>query len=198
MFRTIYRRHTWGGTSVSGGGSDLARTVGVRTSLPTLLREIGARHVLDAPCGDFHWMSQVRLDVYTYIGMDIVPELISQNEQRYGADGVRFLLSDITQDELPRVDLILCRDCMVHLSSKDIFRCLRNFKKSGSQYLLATTYPGEVRRHRNIVTGMWRLLDLQMPPFRFPEPLQILDDSSDDEFDRKKRLGLWKIQELPV
>jgi SAM-dependent methyltransferase len=200
VFCTIYKKRTWGGRSASGGGSDLLRTISVRQALPTLLHDIGARTVLDAPCGDFHWMAHVSLGVDSYIGVDIVPEVISQNKQKYETKNVRFFRADITRDELPQTALILCRDCMVHLSYKDIFLCLHNFRKSGSTYILATTYPGQVRRNWNIVTGMWRPLDLQLPPFNFPEPLQLLRDGSGSKslFDRNKYLGLWKIEELLI
>jgi len=200
VFRTIYRKRTWGGASASGGGSDLSRTTAVRAALPALLREIGVRTMLDAPCGDYHWMSHVRLDVASYVGVDIVPELISENRRRYATGNISFVEADIRKDPLPRADLILCRDCMVHLSHEDIFRCLQNFKRSGSTYLLATTHPGEVRRHWNIITGMWRPLDLQLPPFNFPEPLRLLDDHGDDDsvFVGKKCLALWRIDGLPI
>ena len=83
-----------------------------------------------------------------------------------------FLNVDVTSDDLPEADVVLCRDCLVHLSSTDIFAALRNFRRSGSTYLLTTTYPGLLSHNRNIVTGMWRPVDLQLPPFGFPAPFK--------------------------
>ena len=53
-FSQIYEKKSWGdGESVSGPGSDLDQTAAIREALPKLLREIGARSMVDAPCGDF-------------------------------------------------------------------------------------------------------------------------------------------------
>jgi len=200
VFCTIYKKHAWGGgESLSGGGSNLIQASAIMEAIPTLLRKIGARSVLDAPCGDFYWMSRLSLDVDSYIGMDIVPELIRENQRKYETGTFHFIHADITRDELPRVDLIICRDCMVHFSYEDIFRCLCNFKKSGSTYLLATTYPGLLKRNWNIVTGMWRPLDLQLPPFNFPGPIKLIEEECAEATDYKeKSLALWRIENLPI
>jgi SAM-dependent methyltransferase len=197
VFQTIYERHPWGGRSASGGGSDLALTVSIRSALPGLLGDLGVRSMLDAPCGDFHWMAHVPLQLDRYIGMDIVPELIDK-AQKYSSHKVQFRVGDIVRSDLPKADLILCRDCLVHLSYKDIFECLHNFRRSGSTYLLTTTFPGQVRRHWNIATGMWRPIDLERPPFNFPKPLRLVqDDVPENEiFASNKCLGLWKLSEL--
>jgi hypothetical protein len=198
VFQSIYERRTWGNRSASGGGSDLELTVSVRSALPALLEKFDVHSLLDAPCGDFNWMAHVLLDVERYIGMDIVPELID-HAQNYASDKFHFICGDIITSDLPRVDLILCRDCLVHLSYNQIFACLANFRRSGSTYLLTTTFPGQVRRHWNIMTGMWRPLDLQLPPFSFPMPLCLLqEDVPETElFASNKCLGLWKLSELP-
>jgi len=54
-FTPFYTKNLWGGDeSVSGPGSSLKSTAKLRRELPKLLREIGARTLLDAPCGDFN------------------------------------------------------------------------------------------------------------------------------------------------
>ncbi|HET8670950.1 MAG TPA: class I SAM-dependent methyltransferase, partial [Candidatus Saccharimonadales bacterium] len=140
-FRHVYNTNAWGGReSVSGEGSSLEQTVILRQTLPSLLRSIQATTLLDAPCGDYFWMKELLLDVELYIGVDIVKEIIDQNRRRYGGRGKQFFVKDITKDSLPRVDCILCRDCLDHLSFEHIFRVLENFRRSGATYLLATTY----------------------------------------------------------
>ncbi len=50
IFRQIYLGGGWpGGDSISGPGSTLARTRNLRAALPGLLRQVGARLLLDAP-----------------------------------------------------------------------------------------------------------------------------------------------------
>lgn len=198
VFAVIHRKRAWGdGTSVSGGGSDLAETRTVREVLPDLLSDFDIRTMLDAPCGDFHWMSQVDLPLELYIGADIVEPIVAANQHNYGSPARRFICADITRDPLPRADLILCRDCMVHMSNPDIALALRNFKRSGARYLLATTYPQMVARNRSIVTGMWRFLDLERPPFAFPPPLRLVEEQTMEIY-RSKSLGLWRFEDLPL
>jgi len=199
VFETINEKRTWGGESASGGGSDLSGTVAIRTGLPELIRDLAISSMLDAPCGDFHWMAHVALDLSRYIGVDIVTSMIDDNARKYSSGKVHFLKADIRSDDLPTADLIFCRDCLPHLSYSDIFRCLRNFKKSGAKYLLTSTYPGVVRRHWNIVSGMYRPIDLRLPPFNFPESMLVLQDGTEgDMFTSHKRLGLWRMSDLEI
>ncbi|MGH8131319.1 MAG: class I SAM-dependent methyltransferase [Steroidobacteraceae bacterium] len=195
VFDGIYHSNHWGGDeSRSGTGSSLAQTRVVRQVLPELLSELGCRSMLDAPCGDFNWLSQVPLDV-EYFGYDIVGRAIASNTQRYGSDRVRFVRGDITSSRLPRVDLILCRDCLVHLSYSDAFLALRNFLRSGARYLLTTTFPG--RANRDIVTGAWRPLDLERPPFKFPKPARVINEVCTESSGsyQDKSLGLWDLSQ---
>lgn len=196
VFSVIYRTKAWGeDTSASGGGSELAETESLREVLPDLLRELDVRSMLDAPCGDFHWMSAVDLGLESYFGVDIVEPLIQENKERYETERVRFFRMDITKEQLPTSDLILCRDCMVHMSNEDIQLTLQNFKRSGARYLLATTYPGTVERNKNVLTGMWRYLDLQRPPFNFPPPLRLIDERTKEAY-QGKSLGLWSFNQI--
>jgi len=198
VFTTIHRKRSWGRESVSGGGSDLVQTERVRALLSEFVRQYEVRTLVDAPCGDFYWMSSLALELDRLIGLDIVEELIEQNREHYASDRIRFEVADITRDPLPRADLILCRDCLVHLSFRDIHAAVRNMKGSGSTYLLTTTYPGLLRRNHNIVTGMWRPIDLQLKPFRFPPPLRIESEECTEETDYpQKSLALWRLDDLP-
>lgn len=83
---------------------------------------------------------------------------------------------------------MLCRDCLVHLSFVDIVRALNNIKRSGISYLLTTTFP-DCDRNEDTVTGDWRVLNLERPPFSFTE--------GGREF-RDKSLGLWLVRDLPT
>lgn len=77
VFTEIYRRNIWGyQETVSGGGSTLHYTEKVRQTLPGLLADLNIGTMLDLPCGDYHWMSEIELPVAHYIGADIVPHLV--------------------------------------------------------------------------------------------------------------------------
>src|SRR5215475_5642841 len=121
-------------------------------------------------------MRKVDLVKVDYIGADVVPSVIKANQQTYGSKNVRFVVSDITRDQLPRADLVLCRDCLVHLSFEDIHKIIENIRSSGSKYLLASDSP-HVRLNENKITGLdWRHLNLSSPPFNFPEPIERVKD----------------------
>jgi SAM-dependent methyltransferase len=194
IFTDIYRDNLWGDSeSVSGRGSTLARTETIRRALPALLASVGARSLLDAPCGDFNWMRHVELDGVEYTGADVVPELIARNRQTYGRPGRNFVVADVTRDPLPRADVVLCRDCFIHLSFRDINAALANFKRSGSGFLLATTHIN-IAENEDMRTGGWRSVNLQSPPFNFPQPRQLVVEDAE----QGKCLGMWNLEELAV
>lgn len=182
--------------SLSGPGSDLAQTAAVRRRLPELLREFNCTSLLDLPCGDFYWMNTLELDV-DYVGGDIVAELIARNQRQFQGARRKFLRLDLQQDDLPASGLVLCRDCLVHFSNRDIVLALNNIKRSGSCYLLTTTFIDR-DHNRDIVTGKWRPLNLQRPPFGLPAPIEVIDEAHPQPRYRDKRLGLWRIEDIPA
>lgn len=190
VFSRIYRRQLWQEPeSVSGTGSTFERTVALRAALPGLLTGLGCRSLLDAPCGDSHWMSTLDLQIEEYIGVDIVPELIERNERERGGPARRYLIADLRADELPRADVVLCRDCLIHLPLTDGVRVLRNFKRSGAQWLLVSHYP-EVTENVEVVTGDHRQRNLRLPPFNLPEPEWAITENPG------RQLALWPFESV--
>jgi SAM-dependent methyltransferase len=194
VFARMYQRNSWANAeSASGDGSDLEQTTVVRKELSRLIADFNIRTLLDAPCGDFYWMKEVDRHGCRYLGVDIVPQMIAVNERNYGNDTTSFAVLDIMKDELPRVDLILCRDCLVHLPLEAGVKALQAFFRSGSRYLLSTTYPGLVKRNRPLyITGNWRPLDLERAPFFLRAPLRVINEGCTETEDyAEKSLGLW-------
>ena len=190
VFDYIYHAHGWGGESVSGAASSMERTQAIRAALPEVIRATGARVMLDIPCGDCHWIRQVALPVERYIGADIVEALIEGNRRQWAGPGRSFVVCDLVEDPLPEADLVLCRDCLIHLSLRLARRALENVRRSGARYLLATTFVGA--RNRPIVTGQWRPLDLCRAPFDLPAPEGLINEAH-PEFPNKA-LGLWRLR----
>ena len=96
VFARIYARREWGDDeSRSGPGSGLTRTAGLRAALPTLLRELEVERILDAGCGDFHWLGCAELAVQEYIGIDVVPELIGELRRCHAAPSRRFVCAHV-------------------------------------------------------------------------------------------------------
>lgn len=199
-FARILETNLWGApTSVSGLGSEDLATAAIREALPALLQKLGARSLLDAPCGDAGWIATCKLDV-DYIGADIVPSLIETNRRRAANGEVagRFVLADITSDPLPRADLILCRDCLVHLSFRNIGRAVTRFHDSGARHLLVTTFPGW-ETNDDCEDGDWRALNFERAPFNWPAPLELINERCDEGGGgwSDKSLGLWRLADLP-
>lgn len=198
IFTSYYEQSAWGDPDTrSGQGSNLERTAFLRRALPALISELSATSILDIPCGDYYWMQQIDLQVPNYIGADIVTKIIENNNERFSTEKVRFQKLDLLNDSLPCVDVILCRDCLVHFSYDNVFKAIRNIQRSNSKYLLVTTFQ-HLATNTDIYTGDWRPLNLQRPPFNFPEPIKLLDEHSPWSTDIRegKSLGLWKICDL--
>jgi len=192
-FRDIYRRNHWGGTvSPSGQGASPSQTDLLRKALPVLLARLGVDTLLDLPCGDYSWMRLVDLPGVSYIGADLLAEVIQPLQASHGDSKHRFLVLDLTRDRLPQVDMLFCRDCLVHLSFEDIQRALNNLVRSGIPYLMTTTFP-QCEINEDIVTGDWRLLNLERSPFHFPPPLELLNEGCTEGggLFADKSLGLW-------
>lgn len=197
-FTHIFQTDLWSGRdSVSGAGASRNQTRVLETELPSLLRKLEVDVLLDLPCGDFSWMQHVVLPIVRYIGGDIVPQLVELNREKYGRDDREFIELDLTSDRLPTADLLLCRDALVHLSYDDIFSALRNIQRSDIDLLLTTTFP-ECEQNVDIRSGDWRLLNLERPPFNFPQPIQMLNEQCTEGNGayRDKSLGLWKVEDL--
>ena len=198
VFTRIYHKNEFGGRqSVSGPGSDLKQTKVIRRELPRLTKDFKISSMLDIPCGDFNWMRRVDLDKIQYLGADIVKNIIGQNKTNYKKKNIHFYHLNLIKDSLPKVGLVLCRDCLVHFSYHDIFLALKNICLSGSTYLLTTIFTGRTS-NCDINTGAWRPLNLVLPPFNLPKPIEVINEKYLAEHGkyRDKSLGLWRIKEI--
>lgn len=198
-FIHYYNTNYWGGKeSVSGRGSDSLQTNTVILGIEKLISDFGFTSILDVPCGDFNWMKKVDFSFCKYIGGDIVPGLITKNRDSYSNNtNISFEIIDITTTLLPQVDLIICRDCLVHFSYKDIKRSILNFQKSNSKYLLVTSFPGH-NKNVDIITGNWRALNLEEKPFNFPKPEITINENCTEEngLYSDKSLCLYKLSSI--
>lgn len=168
-FTEIYKNNSWGDKeSVSGAGSRINYTQNLRSDLPELFKLFNIKSVYDAPCGDFNWMNLVVNEMNVlYYGGDIVEDLIRENNKKFSNDKISFNHTDITNDSPPKVDLWICRDCLIHLSYRDILKFFNNFLNSEIKYLLVSSHVG-LKLNSNIETGGFRHLDLFNSPFNSP------------------------------
>lgn len=200
-FTRYFKNNTFGSNeSVSGAGSTLEQTRVLREVLPTIFQEYEIKAFTDAPCGDFNWMRYVDLDsIDSYQGLDIVKGIIESNNQKYSSGKVSFQVCDISNDPIRISDLILCRDCLVHLSYQDANKVVKNFKNSGAKYLLTTTFT-ERTKNEDLGKKIWRTLNLGLSPFNFPTPIVIINESCTEgnNMFTDKSLALYDLSKVNV
>lgn len=198
VFTEIYNTNHWKSLeSISGTGSEISQTVVLVEGLETWLKSADIRSILDIPCGDFKWMKKVNLSKINYIGADIVEDLIKDNLEKYQDNNITFKVLNLINDPLPNSDVIIVRDCLVHMSYENIFNAIKNIKLSGSKFLLTTTFVDYCSNY-DIVTGDWRRLNLQKKPFNFPKPILIINEqcTEDNGIYRDKSMALWEIEKI--
>jgi hypothetical protein len=100
-------------------------------------------------------MRRVDLSGVDYFGADIASTVIDKNSQQYARPGARFIRADLTKDPLPTAEMIMCRDCWVHLSFEDIAAVLKTsdgLERHGCWFPTRLAKPG-IRTKRRVLTG---------------------------------------------
>ena len=199
-FTRIYKHNLWGSeNSASGTGSTLEHTKALREALPKLFKSYDIQTIFDAPCGDFHWMKDVLSNSdFKYIGADIVRPMIEHLKKSETTDNVQFHHLDITKAHYPKADLMICRDCLFHLSFKDTLGVLQRFINSEIQFLLTTTHtPETVSRNTDIETGDFRHINLLEQPYCFPKNYLLeIDDWLPPE--GRRYMYLWDRDQIKI
>jgi hypothetical protein len=186
-FQDIYRHGLWGGDRQSkfySGVGSRGEAVDVYVENMTAIlkahaKELGRPLVLvDLGCGDFEVGRRLvaGLPDMTYIGCDIVPELVAHNNKTFGQGKVSFRHVDIVVDSLPKGDVCLVRQVLQHLSNGEIADILGRMGEY--QFIYVTEgHPaqrmGPINPDKlagfdvrfNWQTGTGRGVELDQPPF---------------------------------
>ncbi len=191
VFSTIERNRVWG-AHISGAGSSLDATATTRRIVETVVKQLEVASMVDVACGDFVWMPLVleRLsDNFQYTGCDIVPALVEKHSAAYPQ--FRFQTLDFVLGEIPKADLIFCRDALQHLPVRDIITALDNFSNSGAKYLMASTHLRRtgLKNAQKCKVGKCRDRNLILPPFNLPDPIVIYGEQDSTH----KFLGVWEL-----
>lgn len=181
--------------SVSGPGSTLEETETVRIFLENIFQKYSIKSFADAPCGDLYWIAEIAKSVPKYKGFDIVRPIIKKNVLNH--PDLEFAKVNLVNTVIDKFDLILCRDLLVHLSNDDAVTVISNFKKSGSLFLLSTTFPNQTK-NIDLEKRIWRPLNLELPPFSLGQPIVTCRENSREHPNfADKSLGLWRLNEIP-
>src|SRR5512139_2329881 len=172
-----------------GIGATVANTESIRKELPKLFLGLGIRSLVDAPCGDFNWLSTVSMEQIDYTGCDIDPVNIKIARGRdTNARSAKFLVADIRNDRLPSVDLMLCREFLQHLPNRQVHDVLANYYYSRIPFLLATCHTNKENDDLP-KPGGFRPLNLALSPFNLPPPVRVIEDGD-------HLLALWQRDQL--
>lgn len=172
--------------SICGVGSTISYTEDLRKELPKLIETFKINSIFDAPCGDMNWMSVFLKDnLIDYTGADIVKDVVLDNQTKYSNKSTKIIHLDITNEDFPKADLWICRDCWFHLTDDQIFSSIKNFLKSDIKFLLTTTHINNGFKNTNLDTVGFKLIDLFSSPYSFPEPLYRITDYKGKKFPRE-------------
>ena len=201
-FELIYKFNYWGDkSSLSGTGSSIKKTENIRRELKKILIDYKIKSILDVPCGDFVWMKNF-LNIENspkYIGGDIVQDLINILKEKNKKKNVDFLFINITNSNLPKADILVCRDCFIHFSNDNIKKSLNNFLKSGIKYILVSdSVISDNFRNYDINTGEFRKLDLTSEPFNLPKDnlYSFKDVFNDKQNCFETKMTLWHRDQI--
>lgn len=199
-FTEIYNTNYWSSCeSRSGLGSSIEYTENLRFQLNHLFKCFNIKKVFDAPCGDFNWMRLVVVQnpLIEYIGGDIVEKIVEVNEINNNMTNVKFINIDITKDKLPQSDLMICRDCLFHFTTENVWKTIKNFVESGISYLLTTTHVNINNEiiNKNIIDGSFSLIDLMSAPYNFPKDFLYCIEDWIQGFP-KRRMYLWSREQI--
>ena len=161
VFRAIHRQDLWG--TGSGPGSRPDATERYQALVQELVASETVRSVLDVGAGDWQFSRSMDWSGVDYLGVDVVPELVAENERRYGSTNVRFALLDAAAEELPPADLILVKDVLQHWPNAPIARFLSRLPAKA--IVLVTNTTNGVTCNADAVVGGYRFLDIRLPPF---------------------------------
>lgn len=214
-FAKIYRDHLWGSASKSGPGSTVEAAAGAVIALKQAMLHTCARSLLDVGCGDFGWLGTAlpSLRAEGAIGelvevraIDIVEEPFAGARSRF--PDVKFAVLDVVTSIPPgtehRPELVLCRQCLNHMSLADAQAALTHIMKSGATFLLASTYdeaPSNAQVDSAAVgSTAYREWSLDAPPFDTilggPPEAKWLDEYSDARrHANPMQLALWRLAE---
>ena len=177
-----------------GPGSTLYYTHSIRSGLIPFLFKHNINSILDCPCGNFNWMETIDFGQIKYIGADIVAGQIELNKNIH--PDKNFVHLDITEDDLPYADLLFCRDCLFHFTTKTKIVALSNFVRSNIPYILMSNHPNCEKNVNLIGDGDFKEINWKLEPFNFPDPIDFIDDSGQTNKFSIRKMNLYSREQI--
>ena len=141
VFAEIYSKNLWGGTAgelCSGTGSSGPVADAYCDMVNHFVKQHGINSIVDIGCGDFKIGRKIASGVQSYVGIDVVSDVVEFNSTNYGCDNVQFQCLDAAKDQLPKAELCLVRQVFQHLSNQQILAITEKFKNY--KYIMVTEH----------------------------------------------------------
>ena len=212
-FERVYRNGEWlhgvDGARCTSGWSDVTAGQGAAAlqAVTSVVATFGIRSIADVPCGDGCFAgallnelrNRTKAPAVTYVGIDIVSDLVARNNDLLGDGITRFLSADVVTDDraLPPSELVFSRQMLQHLCTEDALRFIQRVARSSARFALLTTFEtdsGFANTDIPCASGGYRPQDLTKPPFSLPPPLLLFNEKY--PVDSRVALGLWPVRAL--
>ncbi len=170
-FTTIYREAKWGvnekGEGFSGCGSTVREAAPYMKFLQDFIKKNKIKTIVDVGCGDWTFSQYVDWNGAKYTGIDVVRAVIDKNNAQFSTKKISFIHSDGMDMNLPKADLIICKDVLQHLPDSEIEKFLKQLHKFKHCLITndvdPTTKTSENSEEVDLTYG--RHLDLTKAPF---------------------------------
>jgi len=198
--RLIFATHSGDGLTRSIGDAsfaahwvDYAATVPVaayalQTGLAALTERLQIRSRLESGGGECTWLRDWRARPRRYAGIDLVPELIERNRQRFDGADCAFDVVDAVISAVPSAEAVLCNNWFEFLPLADVSATLAHIRGSGARHLIATHHDF-AGANADTLTGDWRPLNLAQAPFNLAAPVERIGG----EAPSGGILALWQL-----
>lgn len=201
IFKYHYNLEVGNNRCPCGPGSrpDFLIYTGTIDYINRIIDDYNIKSINDCPSGVFgNWAYLLKLSDVKYVGYDINDLVVDRNKKEY--PDLEFHELDLVNENVPYADLILCKDCLFHLSNAFVFKVLDNFKKSGSKYLLTTNYD-KLSRNKELSSAElareagFKEINLIIDPFNMGLPIETHTEKINEFFgvENDHELSLWQL-----
>ncbi|EAR03000.1 class I SAM-dependent methyltransferase [Maribacter sp. HTCC2170] len=189
----VYEMKLWGDNKsdfYSGEGSHSSELVNPYIQVLTTFLTAFEHPIVvcDLGCGDFNVGKALVKHTKKYVAIDIVPDLIEHNKEKFKKENLEFHCLDISTDNLPKADCAIVRQVLQHLSNAEVQRIIK--KLTYFKYVVLTEHvpQGDFEPNKDIISGQGTRLkkrsgiNLLAPPFylNIKEKEQLLSVESND------------------
>jgi len=184
--------------SYCGNGSLRSSAKNMKDFIEKVIGKYNIKSILDMGCGNWSWMNGVNLNEVVYYGIDFDKEVIDYDIKTYKtSDNINFIAGDFFEVDLPKVDLVIFRDVLIHMPNDKIISILKIVKNIGKFVMLCTTRGVDnKKRVINYTPSSYRnssrFLNLEREPFFLKSIEEDVGDSS------KRNIILVKVSEINV